>query len=224
MRLVARVTRFLHLSQYPTEVVGLRSLQRRELRIRLKFLLPQLLTEWQHVPVVEISGTWGAKCAAKAHHRLLPLDSGSLLEGMSQWLDLECVGNIFYQIASDSSNAVTFKIIRNGKIVDKKPNIVVRLLDVARRYLRRTYCRICLCALSRCGARFFQAAASSMATPRPATWRSAAAARPAASSVLLDVTLFSRSRETAFPKCRFRPRMERKFHLFRKHVPCLHRT
>src|SRR5664279_5309923 len=46
------------LLQYLVEVVGFRSLQRRERYEGLEFLQPQLLADRQHVPVIDVSGAW----------------------------------------------------------------------------------------------------------------------------------------------------------------------
>src|SRR5208283_4691170 len=62
-QLVARISvGFLNLLQYPREVIGLRSLQGRELFIREQVPQPQLLTNRQHVPVVDESGARSSEC------------------------------------------------------------------------------------------------------------------------------------------------------------------
>src|SRR5208337_2427306 len=53
-----------HLVQNGAEVVDLRRLQRRELLVRFEFVLPQLLADRQHVPVVNVSGGRRAERAA----------------------------------------------------------------------------------------------------------------------------------------------------------------
>jgi hypothetical protein len=55
-RLIAWMTGLFHRVQDPREVVGLRSLQRRELLVGLELLLPEQLTDWEHVPVIEKGG------------------------------------------------------------------------------------------------------------------------------------------------------------------------
>ena len=61
--LIARVATFPHRIQDSREVVGLRSLQRRELLVRIEFLLPEQLTDREHVPVIKKGGEWAAECA-----------------------------------------------------------------------------------------------------------------------------------------------------------------
>ena len=53
------------------EIVGLRRLQRRELLVRIEFLLPKLLADRQHVPVIDEGGHGGCKRAAQAGDSLL---------------------------------------------------------------------------------------------------------------------------------------------------------
>ena len=80
-RSFARVTAsaLLDLLQDLTEVVALWCLQRRELLVGQQVLLPQLLTDRQHVPVILEGGRRGAERAAQAHRRLL-VDADRLLE------------------------------------------------------------------------------------------------------------------------------------------------
>src|SRR5271157_2573621 len=56
-----------HFLQNAAQVVGLRRLQRRELFVGCQLLLPELLADRQHVPVVQICGRWGAECTAQLH-------------------------------------------------------------------------------------------------------------------------------------------------------------
>jgi hypothetical protein len=78
-RLVASGVRFFHLLQDAAEVVGFGSLQRWELFIRQQMLLPQLLADRQHVPVVQERGHRGRERTADAHRRFL-IEANRLLE------------------------------------------------------------------------------------------------------------------------------------------------
>src|SRR5215471_9295571 len=70
--LIAPVTHvgFLDLLQDAAQIVGLGRLQRRELLVRQQVLQPQLLTDRQHVPVVQEGGSWAAERTANAEGRL----------------------------------------------------------------------------------------------------------------------------------------------------------
>ena len=63
------VAHLLDLLQDLNEVVGLRSLQRRELNEGLELLQPQLLPDGQHVPVVDVRGARRGQCAADGQSR-----------------------------------------------------------------------------------------------------------------------------------------------------------
>src|SRR5215471_4307089 len=75
-RLVARGAGvgLLDLFQDLAEVVALRSLQRRELFVRHQMLLPQLLTDREHVPVVLEGRYRTAQRPTHAHCRLLSVE------------------------------------------------------------------------------------------------------------------------------------------------------
>ena len=81
-RLIARVTSLFHRVHDPGEVVGLGRLQRRELLVGFKFLLPEQLTNREHVPIIDKGGEWAAERAAKARDRLLAF-ADRLLEGIA---------------------------------------------------------------------------------------------------------------------------------------------
>jgi hypothetical protein len=72
-------SRLLDLLHDATEIVGLRRLQRRELLERFQVLQPQLLANWQKVPVVLESGDRTAERTANAHGCLL-VNADRLLE------------------------------------------------------------------------------------------------------------------------------------------------
>src|SRR5215472_11255096 len=82
VELVARVTGFLHRVQDPSEIVGLGCLQRREGLVGQEFLLPKLLADRQHVPVIQESGNRATERTADAVNGLLT-HTDRLLEGVA---------------------------------------------------------------------------------------------------------------------------------------------